>query len=50
MKAAILYIYIYIYIYMYNDTYYVLSVLRNTAYWIAINKTAKDNITNTLIR
>ena len=39
------------YIYIYNDTYNVLIGLRNTAYWIVVNKTlnetAKGNVKNT---
>ena len=44
----------YIYMYIHSDTQDVLSDLRNTAYWIAINKslneTAKSNFKNTLIQ
>ena len=42
------------YMYVHNDTINVLSDLRNTAYWIVINKslseTAKSNFEDTLIQ
>ena len=48
------YICIYIYVYIYNDMYNVLYDLRNTAYWIVINKSlseaTRSNFRNTLIQ
>ena len=46
--------YVHIYICTYNDTQNVLNDLRNSAYWIVLNKTlsetAKGNFKNTLIQ